>query len=320
VGFLVAAVASSHAFAVTPPEKWDELRERNRSVYAQRQHIAVPAPHPRMSAESVDDVQTRYAHVRNGLFELKRIIEDSEPDALIVIGDDQNENFTAQNVPQFAIYTGAEAVFFDRLFKEEKTYRCDAEIARVILNSAVEGGFDLSFSENFLDKRLISHAHVEPLMRILLPNADVPIVPIYVNAIHPPGPTPARCYAFGQMLGDIIRNHLADKRITIYASGGLSHFTAGYPWRFYRGPFGYGCISEDFDRKILQWIADGQASKLAELSSAELLDHGEIELRSWIVLAGAVGSVPGRVLAYEPLYRGLMGMAVAEWPLNVAMV
>jgi aromatic ring-opening dioxygenase LigB subunit len=103
------------------------------------------------------------------------------------------------------------------------------------------------------------------------------------------------------MLGDIIRNHLADKRIAIYAFGGLSHFTAGYPWRFYRGPFGYGCISEDFDRKVLQWIADGKANMLAELSSAELLDHGEIELRSWIVLAGAVGAVPARVLAYEAL-------------------
>jgi aromatic ring-opening dioxygenase catalytic subunit (LigB family) len=320
VGSLVAAVASSHAFAVTPPEKWDELRERNRNVYAQRQQVAVPPPHPRMSAESLEDVQTRYARVRNGLIELKRIIDDSKPDALIVIGDDQNENFTSQNVPQFAIYTGAEAAFFDRLFKEEKTYRCDAAIARVILDGAVEGGFDLSFSESFPDKRLISHAHVEPLMRILLPNADVPIVPIYVNAIHPPGPTPSRCYAFGQMLGDIIRNHLAGKRIAIYASGGLSHFTAGYPWRHYRGPFGYGCISEDFDRKVLRWIADGQGSKLAELSSAELLDHGEIELRSWIVLAGAVGAVPARVLAYEPLYRGLMGMAVAEWPLNVATV
>jgi hypothetical protein len=194
VGSLVAAVASSHAFAVMPPEKWDELRERNRNVYAQRQQIAVPAPHPRMNAESMEDVQTRYAHVRNGLFELKRIIEESKPDALLVIGDDQNENFTAQNVPQFAIYTGAEAVFFDRLLKEERTYRCDAEIAHVILDSAVEGSFDLSFSENFPDKRLISHAHVEPLMRILLPNADLPIVPIYVNAIHPPSPTPsARC-------------------------------------------------------------------------------------------------------------------------------
>ena len=318
MGSLVAAMASSHAFAVAPPEKWDELRERNRNVYAQRQNIPVPPPHKRVSEESWNDVQTRYGRVRDGLFELKRIIDESKPDALIVIGDDQNENYTSQNVPQFAIYTGAEAVFFDRLFKEERTYRCDAEIARAILDGAVETGFDLSFSENFPDKRLISHAHAEPLMRILLPNADVPIVPIYVNAIHPPGPTPARCYAFGQMLGDIIRNHLADKRIAIYASGGLSHFTAGYPWRFYRGPFGYGCISEDFDRKVLQWIAAGEANKLAGLSSAELLDHGEIELRSWIVLAGAVGAVPARVLAYEPLYRGLMGMAVAQWPLGAA--
>lgn len=315
MGFLVAAVASSHAFAVTPPEKWDELRERNRNVYAQRQQVEVPLPHPRISTESMEDVQTRYANVRNGLFEIKRIIGESKPDALIVIGDDQNENFTAQNVPQFAIYTGREAVFFDRLLKKEQTYRCDAEIAHVILERAVEGSFDLSFAENFPDQRLISHAHVEPLMRILLPNADLPIVPIYVNAIHPPGPAPARCYAFGQMLGDIIRNHLVEKRIAIYASGGLSHFTAGYPWRHYRGPFGYGCISEDFDRKVLQCIVDGQSSKLAALSSAELMDHGDIELRSWIVLAGAVGAVPARVLAYEPLYRGLMGMAVAEWPL-----
>jgi aromatic ring-opening dioxygenase LigB subunit len=153
-------------------------------------------------------------------------------------------------------------------------------------------------------------------MRILLPAADVPIVPIYVNAIHPPGPTPARCYAFGQVLGEIIRNNLADQRIAIYASGGLSHFTAGYPWRVYRGPFGYGHISEDFDRRVLQWMVDGQASKLAGLSSAELLDHGEIELRSWIILAGAVGAAPAQVLAYEALYRGLMDMAVAHWPLN----
>ena len=318
MGSLVAAMASSHAFAVAPPEKWDELRERNRNVYAERQNIAVPPPHPRLSEESWEDVQTRYGRVRNGLLELKRIIKESKPDALLVIGDDQNENYTSQNVPQFAIYTGAEAVFFDRLFKEERTYACAAEISRTILDRAVEAGFDLSFSENFPEKRLISHAHAEPLMRILLPAADVPIVPIYVNAIHPPGPTPARCYAFGQVLGDIIRNQLANKRIAIYASGGLSHFTAGYPWRFYRGPFGYGQISEDFDRRILQWMADGQTSKLAALSSAELLDHGEIELRSWIVLAGAVGEVPAQVLAYEPLYRGLMGMAVAQWPLNAS--
>jgi aromatic ring-opening dioxygenase LigB subunit len=309
-------MASSHAFAVAPPEKWDELRERNRNIYAQRQNLPVPPPHPRLSQENWEDAQRRHSRIHKGLLELKGVIEESKPDALIVIGDDQNENYTSQNVPQLAIYTGAEAVFFDRLFKQERTYRCNPEISRTILNSAVEAGFDLSFSESFPESRLLSHAHVEPLMRVLLPAADVPIVPIYVNAIHCPGPTPARCYAFGQVLRDIIRDHLAKKRIAIYASGGLSHFTAGYPWRFYHGPFGYGHISEDFDRQILRWLADGQGSRLAGLSSAELLDHGEIELRSWIVLAGAVGAVPAEVLAYEPLYRGLMGMAVAQWPLN----
>ena len=316
VGSLVAAVASSHAFAVTPPEKWDELRERNRAVYAQRQKITAPPPHPRISDESAAEVEARYGRVREGLVELRHIIELSQPDALIVVGDDQNENFTTQNVPQFAIYTGAEAILFDRLFKQEKRYLCAADIARVILDGALEAGFDLSFAETFPEQRLLSHAHVEPLMRGLLPNAETPIVPLYVNAIHPPGPTPARCYAFGQMLGEIIRTRLTDKRIAIYASGGLSHFTAGYPWRHYRGPFGYGQISEEFDRRVMEWLSAGQGSKLAELSSADLLDHGDIELRSWIVLAGAVGATPAKVLAYEPLYRGLMGMAVAHWPLS----
>ena len=85
-------------FAITPPEKWEELRGAKPQCLAQRQHIAVPLAHRRMSAESVDDVPTRYAHVRNGLFELKRIIEEWKLDALIVIADDQIENFTPQNV------------------------------------------------------------------------------------------------------------------------------------------------------------------------------------------------------------------------------
>ena len=91
MGSLVAAIASSHAFAVAPPEKWDELRERNRSVYAQRQNITVPPPHPRVNQESSEDVRERYGRVRNGLLELKRIIEVSKPDALIVIGDDRTK-------------------------------------------------------------------------------------------------------------------------------------------------------------------------------------------------------------------------------------
>lgn len=315
MGTIVAAMASSHAFAVLQPERWDELRERNRKVYAERQGSEPPV-HPRVSEETWNDIETRYGRVRRGLLELRRTIRETKPDALVVIGDDQNENFTSQNVPQLAIYTGNEAVLFDRLAKEARTYPCDGETARVFLDEAVKAGFDLSFSESFPESRLLSHAHAEPLMRILLPEADIPIVPIYVNAIHCPGPTPARCYAFGQVISDIIRNRLGDKRIALYASGGLSHFTAGYPWRVYRGPFGYGAISENFDRKIIRWMTGGQVDQIAKLTSNELLDHGDIEFRSWIIAIGAVGATPAEMLAYEPLYRGLMGMGVARWPVG----
>jgi aromatic ring-opening dioxygenase catalytic subunit (LigB family) len=317
MGTIVAALASSHAFAVLPPERWDEVRERNRKSYTQR-YGSEPPVHPRVGEETWDDIQTRYGRVRNGFAALRRVIEETRPEALIVIGDDQDENFSVQNFPQFAIYTAGEALLFDRLMRESRTYPCDAETSRTILEGAVEAGFDVSICESFPENRLVSHAHAEPLMRILLPEADIPIVPIFVNAIHWPAPTPARCYALGEAVADVIRTRLGKKRIAVYASGGLSHFTTGYPWRVYRGPFGYGAISEDFDRKIIQWMTEGQVEEIKKLTSSDLLDHGNIEFRCWIVALGMVGAVPAQMLAYEPLYRGLMGMAVARWPMAEA--
>jgi hypothetical protein len=69
-------------------------------------------------------------------------------------------------------------------------------------------------------------------------------------------------------------------------------------------------ISEEFDRKLLRWMTDGQTEEIVKLSSK---DHGEIELRSWLIVLGDVASARVEILAYEPLYRGLMGMGVARW-------
>ena len=97
----------------------------------------------------MDDVPTRYAHVRNGLFELKRVIEEWKPDALIVIADDQNENFTGAECFSACDRYRRGCGFFRPTFRAERTCRCDVEVARIILNSAVEGGFNLWFSGSF---------------------------------------------------------------------------------------------------------------------------------------------------------------------------
>jgi hypothetical protein len=106
------------------------------------------------------------------------------------------------------------------------------------------------------------------------------------------------------------------ERVAVYASGGLSHFTAGYPWAHYKGTHTYGSISEGFDRKIIDLMTRGEGEKLARLSADDLLDNGEIELRSWITLLGAVGQSAARVLAYEPFYSGNMAMSAAYWELE----
>lgn len=60
----------------------------------------------------------------------------------------------------------------------------------------------------------------------------------------------------------------------------------------------------------------GHGAELAKLTSADLLANGDVELRSWISLLGAVGNTPAEVLAYEPIYRGIMGMGVAYWEMQ----
>jgi hypothetical protein len=60
----------------------------------------------------------------------------------------------------------------------------------------------------------------------------------------------------------------------------------------------------------------GEGHRLAGLSSSELIEHGEAELRQWIVLLGAVGEAKPEFLVYEPLFRSIMGMGVGWWQLE----
>src|SRR5581483_5280658 len=164
-----------------------------------------------------------------------------------------------------------------------------------------------------------SHAHVQ-ILRMLDPTAQIPIVPIFVNAIHVPAPTPARCYQFGAGLRRVIERQPDTKRVALFASGGLSHYTAGFPWPHYDGQATLGWIHVDFDRMAVGHMAEGRGSELRKLTSKDLLDSGNIEMRQWIVLMGALGDVPPTELVYEPFFRGIMGMAAGCWDLENSTV
>jgi hypothetical protein len=311
---IAAALASSHAMAFYGPEAWDERRAIVRARYT-RQYGVEPPEQPEIDGETFEGNQARYARIRDGFELLRRQMEALRPDTIVLIGDDQGENYREDNLPQFAIYIGDELVAGRG--GSGRRYRCDTALARAILMEGVEAGFDLASSKRFPDDALISHAHVQ-VMDFLDPEASIPVVPIFINAIHVPAPTPRRCLELGQLLRTIIEAQPDDKRVVLYASGGLSHFTSGYPWPHYEGPHTLGWISVDFDRRVVETIAAGRGAELARLSSKDLLDNGDIEMRQWITLVGTIGDRKPDHIVYEPFFRGLMGMATAYWDFETA--
>jgi aromatic ring-opening dioxygenase LigB subunit len=310
MGKLIAAMASSHAYTFLEPKVWDKRREFTRANYKQRFGVE-PPDQPQVAEETLESNEARYNNIREGLDSLRKKLNALRPDILLIIGDDQNENYLENNLPQFSIYLGKELIGAQRDGRTGQRYRCDAAAAWTILERCVESGIDLAYSKEFPNNHLISHAHREPLEYLRID--DLSIVPIFINAIHVPAPTPARCYQFGQTLRKVIEALPADKRLAVYASGGLSHFSAGYPWDYYKGSCGLGSICVEFDRKILGWMRNGQGRELANLTNEDLIQNGEIELRQWITLMGMIDDRKPELLVYEPFYRGLLGMAVGYW-------
>jgi len=312
MGKLVAAMATSHAFALWDPAKWEEFRLWNRDMYKKRYNIDPPVP-PQFDAETPETNAARYERVRAAHDRLQRELHDSRPDVLLLVGDDQNEHYKDDNIPQIAIYNGGDF----HTAPDRKRYTSDSRTADLLLKQLIRQNFDVSISGQFPNDRLISHAHVQVLERFV-PERDVPVVPIFVNGIHVPSLEPSRCHALGAAIRKIVETDLpAGTRVAVVASGGLSHFTAGYPWKAYNGPFHYGAISVDFDRNLIAAMSKGEGAQLASrLTSDDLLQHGDIEFRCWLVVLGMVGEKPAEMMAYEPFYRAIMGVGVGRWQLQ----
>jgi len=312
---LVAAFATSHAYTFEDPENWDRRRERSKANVAKKNAGRLAADTAQATAETLADNLARYAHIREGHAKIRERLPRARADAVLVIGDDQDENFHSDNRPQLLVYTGREFVAEDWDKKNSATIANRPEVAQALVAGLNKQGFDVSHSDVFREGKLLSHAHVEPTL-YLVRDSGVPVVPVFVNAAHPPAPSAARCYAFGQALARVIANDLADRRIVVCASGGLSHFSPAHPWAHHVGSRYVGDIAVEFDRQIVEWMRAGEGHKLAGFTSRELIENGEGELRQWIVMLGAIGAAKPEFLVYEPLFRSIMGMGVGWWNLE----
>jgi hypothetical protein len=313
MGEVVAGYASSHAFTFVEPEGWEPFRTKNRHMYA-RLYGEMPPEPPGVFDEPLESAAARYSDIQGGLQRLRDRVRNDRLDSLIIIGDDQNENFDGSALPQIAVHTGPGFTLAER-FSPERAHRSVAsDLASDLVTHAVEADFDVTGVREFREDSLRSHAHAQIIENILR-DFPIPLVLVFLNAIHVPALSPRRCYEFGRTISEAVRvRRPAGERVGVYASGGLSHFTAGYPWGAYEGPHVHGSIDEKFDRRTVEVLESGRAAELADLTTGDLLESGNIEMRAWICTVGAVGGATPWSTVYQPLLRAIMGMAVAWTP------
>ena len=258
---------------------------------------AVACPHtPQLLIRPDTEDRELVLRVHAAYGTVKRLLAEARADVICVIAGDHVEGFFLNAVPAFAVYAGA--AVSGRFGRYDYTLPVHEPLARAILEQGIEREFDLTYSQ---DLRL-DYAFYVPL-HFTMPEPRVPIVPLYVNVYLPPQPTPRRCYAWGQALREILSAR--PERIALMASGGMSH---------YPGTDRYASPDFEWDRQMLAALKAGRGAETARLTGEELDKAGNVELRTWITLLGAVGDTRAEVLCYEPSWHH--GNAMVVWPVS----
>jgi len=328
VAHLVAAFGTSHSPALASPAadfvehaRRDEAyayhldRDGNPTSYSGLARAADPAIAAQITPEMI---ATRVAACAQGIARLAEAIAAARLDALVIVGDDQREQYRDDNLPAFLVYWGeritntvsdlpASAPEYWKRARAQyhepdgpRDYPVAAELGRHLIECLTDREFDVAHGRSLPHARGEGHAFGF-VHRRLIAEHIVPVLPIAVNTYYPPNqPRPGRCYRLGRAIRAAIETWPAARRVGIIASGGLSHFT----------------VDEALDRTVLDACRAADGERLAALPVAKL-NSGNSEIRNWIVTAGAAAGLQTRWQEYVPFYRTLAGtgcaMAFAEW-------
>jgi len=260
----------------------------------------------------------RHDACQAALVRLAQTLTAARLDTCVVIGDDQNEWFSAASQPALAIYWGdtvdnlpppvekmnpAIRTAYWGYYGDgtNRTFPIDAALARSLVERlSSEHEFDVAHVREQPRHSSFGHAWNFIHQRVMGEHV-IPVVPVMLNTYYPPNqPTPRRCYQLGRAIRECVEAWPEQRRVGILASGGLSHFV----------------VDQTLDRDVLDMLARKDAAALSKLP-ANQLESGNSEIRNWIAAAGALEHRDMTLVDYVPCYRSQagsgIGAAFAVW-------
>ena len=242
-----------------------------------------------------------------GAFEKARAwLDRGRPDAAVVVYNDHGLQFFLDKMPTFAVGAADEYRNADEGWglPTLPPYRGDAAFSWHIIESLVAEEFDITSCQEML----VDHAFTVPL-KLLWPQGPCPVitVPVTVNTVQHPLPSPARCIKLGRALGRAIASWPADMKVVVLGTGGLSHQLDGQR---------AGFINRGFDEMCMAAMVD-QPDALAGYSIAQLVEAAGtqgVEVINWLVARAALSGRVEKVHSnyHIPISNTASGMMVLQ--------
>jgi hypothetical protein len=305
----------------------DQMSMRVKSVLRSQKvpaHLRDPANWPpQMQKEWGEDEGANFAGQHRAEFvgavlRVRDAIDDFRPDAVVIFGDDQYENFKEDIIPSLGVYIRDE--FITRPFLHgrgdtpqpsiwgdavDSTLRIpgNARLARDLTRFLVESNFDMAYSYEGHHESGLGHAFTNTVMYLNYDRRgwDYPIVPVHINSygsqvirnrgghanlfndgeqeLDPPAPSIRRLFHFGETIAQYVLQ--SDARVVVIGSSSWSH-------AFLTAKNNYLYPDREADLQRYDELRSGNYLAWRELSVEDVDRSGQTELLNWVPLAGAM--------------------------------
>lgn len=212
-------------------------------------------------------------------------LEREKPDVAVVFYNDHGLNFFLDKMPTFAIGAAPEYRHEDEGWgiAFQRPFPGHPDLSWHIIEEVVESEFDPVTCQSML----VDHAVAVPF-ELCWPGKDafpIKLVPIAINTVQHPLPSPKRCFELGKAVGRAVSTWQGDEKVVVFGTGGLSHQLEGAR---------AGHLNPDYDRFCLKNLAPDPEAMLqhSSLDIVELAGSQGVEIINWIAARGALtGSV-----------------------------
>jgi len=282
---------------------------------------------PAMRAEWGSDEATGSAALHRqdllaGLHQVRAALDDFAPDAVVVWGDDQHENFREDLIPPMTVLCyedlelrpwaqagesammAGQANVWGEPVDQVRRVRGAPEVGRWLVEGLLAEEFDVAYAYQPLHHPGLAHAFLNTVLYLDYDRKgfDWPVVAMPLNCYgrkvigargfmtavddrprpDPPSPSPRRLHAMGRAVGRLAA--ASAWRIALVASSSWSHaFLVDHTWRLRPDTAA--------DRRLYEALVAGDQRPWVESSLVDIERSGQQELLNWFPALGAVAEL-----------------------------